>query len=569
MRLFLARPNPTVGDIGGNAALVGGALREAARAGCDLAVFPELALCGYPPKDLLFQDGFVEECMEAAGGLAAGAEGVTALVGSPWLLDDGSMTNALLVMRGGRIEGRYDKRLLPTYDVFDEDRYFRAGDAPMVIEVAGERVGLSICEDLWRGADARALARYARSPDPVEDLVRAGATIIVNPSASPFVLGKTRAHRRILMDLVSRHRVPIAAVNQLGGNDDLVFNGHAALFVPDDSGGARLAVSSRHFEEEPLIVDLKSAPAQAPFDPVEGVPDEEHLFRALTLGVRDYCRKTGFRSAVIGLSGGIDSAVTAAIACRALGPGALLGLAMPSRYSSAGSIEDARDLAGRLGVRLLEVPIERGHEALRGTLAPPFDALGAPYAQDITDENVQSRLRGLILMAFSNRTGAIVLTTGNKSELAVGYCTLYGDMNGGLAVLSDVTKAQVYRLASWMNENPSAAGFAGPPIPQRTIDKPPSAELRPDQTDQDSLPPYDTVDLIVERYVEERHHPRDIARETGIDAQTVARVVRLIDLNEHKRKQAAVGLKMTSVAFGSGRRMPIAQRWRPERALGG
>lgn len=557
-----------MGDIEGNGALVEASLRDAAGQGADLALLPELVVCGYPPKDLLFVGGFVEECMLACERIADGVRGgLTALVGSPWLTGDGSMTNSLLVMRDGRIEARYDKRLLPTYDVFDEDRYFRAGDAPLVIEVGGVRVGLSICEDLWRGADAHALMRYEGKADPVEDLVRAGAELIVNPSGSPFVLGKARAHRRILMDLVSRHRIPIAAVNQLGGNDELVFNGHAALFVPEGEHGARLALSSRHFSDEPLVVDLDSPPERAPFDPVEGVADEEHLFRALVLGVRDYCRKTGFKGAVIGLSGGIDSAVTAAIAASALGPGRVLGLAMPSRYSSAGSVEDAQDLADRLGMRMLTVPIEGGHDAVRAALETPFASLGFEYGQDITDENVQARLRGLTLMAFSNKTGDIVLTTGNKSELAVGYCTLYGDMNGGLAVLSDVTKAQVYRLAGWMNENPGAGGFGRAPIPQRTIDKPPSAELRPDQTDQDSLPPYDTVDLIVERYVERRQHPREIHRETGIDAATIAQIVRLIDVNEYKRKQAALGLKVTSVAFGSGRRMPIAQRWRPERSI--
>jgi len=388
------------------------------------------------------------------------------------------------------------------------------------------------------------------------ELARAGARVVAVPSATPFVLGKSHTQRDILRRHADRHGVTVASINQFGANDELIFDGLAAVYAPAD-GGARLLADTEPFGGESLTVDLGN-PGAAESRPT---PDEALLWRALVLGVRDYARKTGFDRAVVGLSGGIDSALTATIAAAALGPERVLTVGMPSRFSSAGSVEDARALAVALGARFEVVPIEPLHAAAESALAPVFASMGADREPGVAEENVQSRLRGLIVMALSNKLGLLPLSTGNKSELAVGYCTLYGDMNGGLAVLSDVAKTQVYRLARWINANPGAGGFGRPPIPHRTIEKPPSAELRPDQTDQDSLPPYDQLDAIIARYVEDRAAPSTITRQTGIDAATVARVVRMIDRAEYKRRQAAVGLKVTSVAFGTGRRFPIAQRW--------
>jgi NAD+ synthetase len=466
----------------------------------------------------------------------------------------------------------YDKRLLPTYDVFDEDRYFEPGDRAVVIDVptsAGvRRVGLSICEDLWKGEDAGFALRYQRRADPVAEVVRARAEVLVSPSASPFVLGKGRRHRSILTKHATRHGIFVASVNQVGGNDDLVFDGHAAVYDPQ----GRALGFGPGFEESVVLLDIPphaagtSGAGEAPTDPVLSSPDEELLFRALALGTRDYLRKTGHSKAIIGLSGGIDSAVTCAIAAAALGSENVLGVAMPGKYSSGHALADALELARRLGVRCVTAPIGKPFDGFRTTLDATFGELGArtlgEQLPDLAEENLQSRARGTILMAISNRTGAIVLTTGNKSELAVGYCTLYGDMNGGLAVLSDVTKIQVYKLARWLNAQHARAGFSAPPIPDSTITKPPAAELAPDQRDEDSLPPYAVLDEVVERYVEQKQSISRITSETGFDRNLVARIARLIDTAEYKRKQYAVGIKVTSVAFGSGRRVPIAQGWR-------
>ena len=604
MRLALAQLNPTIGDIPANAARIAEAAARAGADGADLLAVPELAICGYPPKDLLIHDGFVRACVAACDRVGASAPpALTLVIGTPLLDEHGGIRNALLVYRGGARIAAYSKRLLPTYDVFDEDRYFEPGDAPVVIDVAGVRVGLAICEDLWKGEDAGFSSHYRDVPDPVAELAAAGAQVLLVPSASPFVLGKGRRHRDILKAHAKRHGLWVAAVNQVGGNDDLVFDGHAAVYAPDatlhaaapgfakhvlvaevqpiTAGGVAAALGG-HANAEAASASGATSPSEtnepdarasgsAPGvqDPLLTAPDERLVIDALTLGTRDYLAKTGFTSAVLGLSGGIDSAVTAAIACRAIGPANVLGLAMPSRYSSSHSVEDAHDLAARLGVRCIDIPIADSVGTCAAALDNAFDLLDQPRLgatlPDITEENLQSRIRGLIAMGVSNRTGAIVLTTGNKSELAVGYSTLYGDMNGGLAVLSDVPKTMVYRLARHMNDHAAALGFPRPPIPARTITKPPSAELRPDQTDQDSLPPYDVLDRIIEGYVERRETPHTIIERTGFDAQTVLRVVRMIDIAEYKRKQLAIGLKVTGVAFGQGRRMPIAQRWR-ERA---
>ncbi|HZW11557.1 MAG TPA: NAD+ synthase [Phycisphaerales bacterium] len=577
MRTALIQFNPTVGDIAGNAARMAAMADEARGGGAELIVFPELALCGYPPRDLLLHEGFVPACADAARELGEGhSVGATLVFGTPLPVDRSDpargTANSLLAYRDGKLVDYYDKRLLPTYDVFDEDRYFEPGDRAVVIGVptaAGvRRVGLSICEDLWKGEDAGFALRYQRRSDPVAEIAGAGGEVLVSPSASPFVLGKGRRHRAILTKHATRHGVFVAAVNQVGGNDDLVFDGHAAVYDPQ---GHAIGFGPG-FEESIVLLDIPPRGAgaadagKAPADPVLSTPDEQLLFRALVLGTRDYLRKTGHSKAIIGLSGGIDSAVTCAIAAAALGPENVLGVAMPGKYSSEHALADGVELARRLGVRCVAAPIAKAFDGFRATLDTTFDELGArtlgSQLPDLAEENLQSRARGTILMAISNRTGALVLTTGNKSELAVGYCTLYGDMNGGLAVLSDVTKVQVYKLARWINAQPGRAGFAGPPIPDSTITKPPSAELAPDQRDEDSLPPYAVLDEVVERYVEHKQSLSRITRETGFDRELVARIARLIDGAEYKRKQYAVGIKVTSVAFGSGRRVPIAQRWR-------
>lgn len=600
MRLALCQINPTIGDLDANAALIERFTRQARDAGADLVVFPELALSGYPPKDLLLQQGFIADGVKVAQQLGEAASGQLTLVfGCPLPVEQRSaatrdgpgtqlrgVANSLLVYRNGRHIDYYDKRLLPTYDVFDEDRYFVPGERPVVIDVPSSdgaggvgtlRVGLSICEDLWRGEDVGFSSRYWNKPDPVNELIlpslsmggdgrSGGAQVIINPSASPFVVGKGRKHRDILRMHAVRHKIHVAAVNQVGGNDELIFDGHAAVYGPTGS----LVAAAPGFMEHCLICDIPAAgpsgPPVASGDPLLIAGDEELVFRALVLGVRDYCRKTGFKSVVLGLSGGIDSAVCAVLAAAALGPANVLGVSLPSRYSSPGSKDDARLLAEALGTPFKTVPIEEPFIAFETALKPAFEGRAA----DVTEENLQSRCRGTILMALSNKFGHLLLTTGNKSEMAVGYCTLYGDMNGGLAVLSDLSKQWVYRLARWMNSdwsNLGIVGLKGPPIPDASITKPPSAELRPNQTDQDSLPPYEQLDEIIDRYVERRQTPREIVDQSGISAPVVARIIRLLDWSEYKRKQAATGLKVTGVAFGSGRRVPIAQRYRPERSI--
>lgn len=571
MRLALAQINPTVGDIAGNAASIAKWIAVAREAGAECVLFPELALCGYPPRDLLLQGGFLKACVDAAKDLGEKhSRGITLIFGTPLPVGGNpdaprGIANSLLVYRDGALLDYYDKRLLPTYDIFDEDRYFTPGARAVVVEVGDTKVGLTICEDLWKGEDAGFASHYADAPDPVGEVVKAGARVILSASASPFVLGKSPRHRAILKKHAMNHGVFVASVNQVGGNDELIFDGHAAAFAPNGD----LVAAGPGFEETITIVEMAATPTHVE-DPVATTCDEEHLFRALVLGVLDYCRKTGFKSALLGLSGGIDSAVTAALACAALGPANVLGVALPGPYSSEHSKADAYEVAKRLGMKCITVPIAPMFDGAVSTIDPALASIEATRLgerlPDLAEENLQSRLRGTILMALSNRTGAIVLTTGNKSELAVGYCTLYGDMNGGLAVLCDLTKNWVYRLARWMNDHAAGCGFPAAPIPVASIEKAPSAELRPNQTDQDSLPPYDVLDEILNRYVERRESAGEIIRQCagreGFDEATVRRIVRLTDLSEYKRKQAALGLKVTGVAFGSGRRMPIAQGWK-------
>lgn len=568
VRIALAQLNPTVGDLDHNAGLIVEAARDAGERGAELLVLPELVMCGYPPRDLLRVSNFSQSCLDRCLSIAAEfPKGLTVVIGTPRPIERGTgVANSLVAVRDGELVATYDKRLLPTYDVFDEDRYFEPGTEAVIIDVGGVKLGLTICEDLWRGQDINQHERYAGEPDPVTELVAAGAKAILSPSASPFVVGKPAKHREILVAHAIKHGVPVFATNQVGANDDLVFDGHASAI----GATGELLAAGPGFAQSLITVDLRfngqdTQPTAPGEDSLALSSDNEMAIDALTVGVRDYLAKTGFKTAVIGLSGGIDSALTAAIAVRALGAGNVTGVAMPSAFSSDHSVTDAYKLAEDLGIACLTAPIEPAFQTLRGTLDPAFGDLGfAPLGEslpDLTQENLQSRIRGAIIMAISNRTGALVLTTGNKSELAVGYCTLYGDMNGGLAVLADVPKTMVFELSQLCNDRFARFGFARAPIPKNTITKPPSAELAPNQLDSDSLPDYEVLDAIVLRHVEQHRSAAEIIEETDFDPAVVNRICRLIDLNEYKRRQLATGLKITSVAFGPGRRFPIAQRW--------
>jgi NAD+ synthase (glutamine-hydrolysing) len=548
MKIGLLQINPTVGDLGGNARLIAEALREAGSRGANLAITPELALVGYLPRDLLLDPAFVARSWDALARLAREtADLPPVLVGlpEPNPSDEGRpLFNSAVLLHGGELQQRFRKALLPTYDVFDEDRYFEPFHGPQVLELGGRRLGISICEDVWNDRDFWKRRRYHH--DPIVELVRAGADAIVNLSASPFTAGKHAKREAMLGSMAQKHRVPVAYVNQYGGNDDLVFDGRSCAFGASGAPVAR----GRSFDSDVVICDLDRAVA---LDPPGDLDVESEIWRALVLGTRDYARKCGFTSAVIGLSGGIDSALTAAIAAEALGKDRVLGVMMPSPYSSAGSLDDARALAANLGIETLTLPIKPAMHAYGDILREPFSHGHA----EIALENIQARIRGNLLMALSNQRGSLLLTTGNKSELAVGYCTLYGDMSGGLAVIADVPKTMVYRVARWRNASASCAI-----IPEATLTKPPSAELRPNQTDQDSLPPYETLDGILRRHVEQHQSVDDIVA-AGFDRATVERVLQLVRNAEFKRKQAAPVLKVTDRAFGTGWRMPIAARVRP------
>ncbi len=555
MRLALGQLNATIGDFAGNAAKIEALWKEAEAAKADLLLVPEMALCGYPPRDLLDRPSFLAESSRVLAALARRAGKTALLVGT--ILPNPSRTgkplyNAATLLRNGRVAAVARKCLLPAYDVFDEVRHFEPAKAPTLARLAGRKVGLTICEDLWNDKDFWRVRRLYRV-DPGEELLARGADVVVNVSASPFSEGKPRLRRRMLARLARDGGVPVAYLNLVGGNDELVFDGGSMVL----DGTGRVRARAALFEEDFLVVDLDGTGA-APVsgagredlaDDAEGEPLES-LRRALVLGIRDYARKCGFRSAVVGLSGGVDSALVGALAAEALGPENVTGLALPSRYSSEGSVADARALAEALGVRLDVVPIEPVFAAARATLAPLF--AGRP--EDVTEENLQARIRGMLLMAFSNKLGPLLLTTGNKSELAVGYCTLYGDMCGGLAPISDLPKMRVYALARHLNRR---AGRSL--IPESTLEKPPSAELRPGQTDQDSLPPYELLDRVLEGLVERSLPPAAVARATGAPLDLVAGIARQVDRAEYKRQQAAPGLKVSTKAFGSGRRIPIAQ----------
>jgi NAD+ synthase/NAD+ synthase (glutamine-hydrolysing) len=548
MKIALLQINPTVGDVTGNAQLIADAATSAARAGADLVITPELALAGYLPRDLLLNAGFVHRCWDAVASLAQTlSNGPAVLVGVPepnTSSEGRPLFNAAVLLKNGAPAERFRKSLLPTYDVFDEDRYFEPFRGPEMLEICNRRLGISICEDVWNDRDFWKRRRYHF--DPIQELATAGAEAIVNLSASPFAVGKYRLRDQMLGSMAAKHRVPVLYVNQIGGNDDLVFDGRSSAF----SSTGQLIARGSAFASDIVLVDLD---AQRPIDPAPNMPPEAEIWDALVLGTRDYVRKCGFASVVLGLSGGVDSALTAAIAADAVGADRVLGVLMPSPFSSRGSVDDALELAKQLGIKTQTLPIESAMNAMEGTLGQAFHGL----ERDVTEENIQARIRGNLLMALSNKRGALLLTTGNKSELAVGYCTLYGDMSGGLAVIADVPKTMVYRVSNWLNATRGRAV-----IPENTLTKAPSAELRPNQTDQDSLPPYDVLDAILERHVE-HHQAADEIVAAGFDPATVRRVLSLVRRAEFKRKQAAPGLKVTDRAFGTGWRMPIAARIDP------
>jgi len=543
VRIALLQLNQTVGDLAGNAARIRDGVREAKNGGANLVVTSELALLGYPPRDLLLQQDLIGRSWEVLEDLASDLQDsppVLVGVAEPNGACEGRplFNTAALLVNGG-VGARFRKSLLPTYDVFDEDRYFEPASDSQVFQLGDVTFGVTICEDVWNDRDFWKRPRYHR--DPVEHLARAGAQWVVNLSASPFSAGKQCLRQEMLGQIAAKHGLPLVYVNQVGGNDELVFDGRSCAF---DARG-KLIARARGFVDDLLFVD--SDPPNGRIEK-DSLPLEEEIWKALVLGTRDYVRKCGFRKVLLGLSGGIDSSVTAVVAAEAVGAQNILGVLMPSPYSSRGSVEDAQKLAHNLNIPTTVLPIERIMQAFDETLAGPFSGLDA----DVTEENIQARIRGNLLMALSNKHGALLLTTGNKSELAVGYCTLYGDMSGGLAVISDVPKTMIYRLCRWLNRQRLV-------IPDAVLEKAPSAELRPNQTDQDSLPPYDVLDEILERHIERHQSAEEIAAE-GFEEATVRRVLHLVSIAEFKRKQAAPGIKVTDRAFGVGWRMPIARK---------
>jgi NAD+ synthase (glutamine-hydrolysing) len=547
MRIALGQINPTIGDLAGNAALCSRFAHEAAGRGAELIVFPELSLTGYPPRDLVEKRGFIERSEAALLRLAEATKDlpialIAGYVGRSNIPTGKQATNSAAVIREGQVLLRQTKMLLPTYDIFDDSRHFVPGEMQSLWSDGNENVALTICEDAWN--DKQFWPRRLYQRDPVDELMQHGATMLVSVNGSPYNLGKRELRVEIFRALARRHKVPGIVVNQVGGNDQIVFDGSS--FVLDSAGN--VIASAASFREDLVIADTATGEGDQHAD----LPDDcDAVYAALVLGTRDYIRKCGFTQALIGLSGGIDSSLTAVIAADAVGRENVRGVAMPGPFSSDHSIRDARDMAGRLGIALDVIPITPAYEEVCRTLAPVFDG----RKPDVTEENIQSRLRGLTLMSLSNKFGALVLTTGNKSEIAVGYCTLYGDMCGGLAVISDVPKTMVYALARIANRR------HGGVIPESVFLKPPSAELRPDQKDSDSLPPYDILDNILRLYVEDFRGVREIAGELSLPVELVREVALKVDRNEYKRQQAAPGLKVTTKAFGIGRRFPIAQRY--------
>jgi NAD+ synthase (glutamine-hydrolysing) len=543
VKIALAQINPTIGDFTGNVEKILDFSRRAAEGGADLVLFPELAVCGYPPADFLDKPSFVKRSEEAIAEIAQATADlpIASIVGyvTPAQAGTGKrVMNSAALIRDGEVAFVQSKMLLPFYDVFDDQRYFAPAEKQHLCHLSGKRVALTICEDTWN--DKNFWQKRLHSVDPVEELMREGGEIILNIAASPYWRGKRKTRREMLAAIARHHCAPVVMVNQVGGNDSLLFDGSSLVIAADGT----IIAQAKSFEEDLIFADLGARTGDLHWQ-TENV--DEAVYNALVMGTRDYVRKCGFSQAIIGLSGGIDSALVATIAVDALGKENVLGVGMPSPYSSAGSIEDSRQLAENLGIRFEMIPINSLFAEYNKALEPLFTG----RKPDITEENIQSRTRGNLLMALSNKFNALVLTTGNKSEMSVGYCTLYGDMVGALAVIGDLVKTRVYALSRFVNRDCER-------IPVATIEKPPSAELRPGQMDTDSLPPYDVLDPILEAYVERYETPEEIAKKQHVDLQLVRKVVKLVERSEYKRQQAAPVLKVTVKAFGPGRRFPIA-----------
>src|SRR5450631_3048189 len=545
MKIALAQFNPTVGDFAGNAARILSLSNTAHQRGADLAVFSELCLCGYLPQDLLERPAFIDRNHKELKELAAKLP-LPAIVGYAGRVKNGhgkSIANKAALISEGRVVFEQSKMLLPTYDVFDESRYFQPADKQSVYGLANEQLGITICEDVWNDKNFWANRRYDR--DPVTEIIAQGTTVLLNVSASPYTIDKRGLRLEMLRSIAVHHRRPIVYVNQVGGDDSLIFDGASMALTAD----GRVAAQARAFEEDLVLFDTVTGKGEIHDQPHEEIA---YAYRAILTGTADYVQKCGFKKVLVGLSGGIDSAVVAAIAVDALGPENVLGVSMPGPYSSPGSKTDAETVAKNLGIDMITMPIGDVFDAYLKVTAPVFGTL----KPDVTEENIQARIRGNYLMALSNKFGSMVLSTGNKSEMAVGYCTLYGDMAGGLSMLADVPKSMVYALAEVINQGRAL-------IPQASIEKPPSAELRPNQKDTDSLPPYDVLDRILSAYIEEVKSPQEIADQLGYDIHLVRSIAIKVDRNEYKRRQAAPGIKITSRAFGLGRPFPIAQKYVP------
>jgi NAD+ synthase (glutamine-hydrolysing) len=544
LKIGILQLNPTIGAFEPNRQKLIAAYETAVQQGAEFVIAPELFLCGYPPRDLLLRPDFIDANLAALQQTAASIGPVPLCVG---FVDKNpnrpgrSLFNAAAVLQSGQIAWRTNKSLLPTYDVFDEDRYFEPAKATAPFEFKGRKIGITVCEDIWNDEDFWPDRLYRR--DPVKELITQGADLILNISASPWSVGKEKTRLAMLQRVARDERVPLVQVNVVGANDELIFDGHSVAL---NRQGEVLALG-KGFAEDQIVVEVDG---DTPSLQVAWPVKEEQLFRALSLGIRDYVQKCGFKSVIIGLSGGIDSAITAVLAVDALGADNVMGVSMPARYSSSGSLSDAEALAKNLGIRYEVIPVEPGFLAVEAQLAKLF----ASTKPNEAEENIQSRLRGVTLMTISNKFGSLVLTTGNKSEMAVGYCTLYGDMCGALAVIADVFKTEVYEVSRWINREREI-------IPTDSITKPPSAELRPDQKDQDSLPPYEVLDAILQHYVVE-HLSKDEIIKRGFAAAVVNDVVNKVTFTEYKRRQAAPGLKVSPRAFGMGRRIPLAQRFR-------
>ncbi len=539
----MAQLNPIVGDIEGNASRVIGIIQKGKEVGADLVVFPELVITGYPPRDLVEKESFVASNLKKLKELAQGVDHPSAIVG---FIDKNPspvgkrVFNAAALLEKGKIKSIHHKTLLPTYDVFDEGRHFEAAEFIHLADILGTQVGVSICEDAWNDEDFWQQRRYLR--DPIEEQVKIGAKILLNISASPYSVGKPALRKRMLSSQAAKYNKAFLFVNQIGGNDDLIFDGHSYVFAPDGS----IAYEGVSFAEDLILVDLEKT---LPREKEKKESEIEEVYKALVLGTGDYIRKCGFSKVVIGISGGIDSSVVAVLAVEAIGAENVLGMMMPSQFSSRESMADARKLIKNLGIKSQTISINNIFKSYLKELSGEFRG----RESDITEENIQARIRANILMAISNKFGHLVITTGNKSEMAVGYCTLYGDMSGGLAIISDVPKTMVYELARFINRDKEI-------IPERILTKAPSAELKKDQTDQDILPPYEILDPILKYYIEDKKGTQEIVA-LGFEEELVKEVINMVDRNEYKRKQAPIGLKITTKAFGVGRRMPIAQKF--------